>query len=171
MKQKPPTSVGAPAPGNLRGFRGLERSQDHDQSLAEMYYRGFLEDLVASGDSMRISIFVREVFTAPARLLSDRQKLSMAWSLAEWAAGQSRDIRTMVWKSFGACDWARPLLGVVRGLPKDVKKVLLEIDPDVHAEVIAPWLGDRPGRLLPMGKRPVQATGDESGHVEVQPEA
>lgn len=171
MQEKLRTSAPATAPGQNPASKSVDRSQDHDRSLAELYYRGFLEDLVASGDSLRISIFVREVFTAPARLLSDKQKLSMAWSLAEWAAGQSREVRTLVWKSFGACDWARPLLGVVQGLPKHVRKALLEIDPDVHAEVIAPWLGDRPGKILPLRTGTAKMPTREIPGQEAQPEA
>ena len=171
MQEKLRTSVSATAPGQNPASKSVDRSQDHDRSLAELYYRGFLEDLVASGDSLRISIFVREVFTAPARLLSDKQKLSMAWSLAEWAAGQSRDVRTLVWKSFGACGWARPLLGVVQGLPKQVRKSLLEIDPDVHAEVIAPWLADRPGRILQLRGVSARAPEGETPGEEPQPKA
>jgi len=169
MDPTPRTSVAATVSGQNSTFQAVDRSQDHDRSLAELYYRGFLEDLVASGDSMRISIFVREVFTAPARLLSDKQKLSMAWSLAEWAATQSKPVRTLVWKSFGACDWARSLLGVVRGLPKEVRKTLLDIENDVHADVIAPWLGDRPGRLLALPKRVRGGSEPVSGDQEAQP--
>jgi hypothetical protein len=171
MQEKSRTSASATAPGQNPASKSVDRSQDHDRSLAELYYRGFLEDLVESGDSLRISIFVREVFTAPARLLSDKQKLSMAWSLAEWAAGQSREVRTLVWKSFGSCDWVRPLLGVVQGLPKHIRKTLLEIDPDVHAEVIAPWLGDRPGRILPLRAGDARSTDAEAPDKEAQPEA
>jgi hypothetical protein len=168
MNDNQRTSV---ASGQISSFHDVDHSQDHDQSLANLYYRGFLEDLVASGDALRISIFVREVFTAPTPLLSDRQKLSLAWSLTEWAAGQPREVRTLVWKSFGACDWARPLLGVVRGLPKGIRKALLEIDPDVYAEVIAPWLGDRPGIALPLQKESAGATKREFGAKDAQPKA
>jgi len=109
------------------------------------------------------------VFTAPAQLLSDKQKLSMAWSLAEWAAGQSKQVRSQVWKSFGDCGWARPLLGVVRGLPRDVRKALLDIDPEIHAEAIAPWLGDRPRNVLPLRKGVAGPKSGEPGDTEAQP--
>lgn len=128
------------------------RPRKHDQSLAELYYRGFLDDLAASPDPDRLARFIEEVFTADPRLLSDEQKMSLGGSLADWARTQPAEVKTAVWRTLGFCEWARPMLGIVLAMPNQDRESLLEIDPVVHAEVIAPWLGDRPGRKLTFGQ-------------------
>ena len=116
--------------------------------LSEMYFQGFLDDLVATSPSLGLTKFIRSIFTADSRQFSGLATKQLATALLNWTSAQPRGVREVVWTSFGTCGWVKPILELVERMPADKQQVLMDLDPSVYDETIAPWLGDRPGCVL-----------------------
>ena len=127
-----------------------------DPSLAEAYFQGHLDDLAACPESGGLQGFILEIFGAPARLVSDAQKLRLGQRLLAWTATQARPIRTLVWKAFAACHWILPVLEIMEKLSREQRRALLDVDPRVLVDVIEPYLGDRPGKILSLSRSSIE---------------
>jgi hypothetical protein len=124
--------------------------------LAESYYTGHLQDLAAHPESGALEQFILEIFGAQPHLVSDAQKQRLGHHLLAWAATQPNPIRTLVWKAFATCHWILPVLEIMEKLPREQRRALLEVDPRVLVDVIEPYLGDRPGKILPLSSPSVE---------------
>lgn len=151
-------STSVPPTGNLRrpAQAGIASGDATKSSLAEAYYQAHLEDLAAHPESGPLERFVLEVFGADARLVSDAQKQRLGHRLLVWAATQPRPIRTLVWKAFASSHWVLPVLEIVETLTRDQRHALLDVDPRVLVEVIEPYLGDRPGKILSLSSPAIE---------------